>query len=401
MISKDANQLRPIILDIGSSSFRIGWAGDDEATLVVPSVYCDTSDYLFQSEVIEGLETLFSKSTTERENYLFGYKALEYQNILNIHEFRKEENYFIFQNFFNYYYNQLQIAPENQLRQPIIVLAPFYMTEVEKAKIQQILFDLNFPMINFISESQAILSTLQKASGVIVNMGESKTYISSFLHGFSNIMARDTFPIAGAELTEFFLNNLLTGKGAGKTLYIDNWLAKEIKEKSLVCVQDVHGEKKRIKDGVKDYDQLINFPDGSSLKIDYERFMVTEALFDPKLMHIDYVGLPEAIANVIKTWDRENWQELTSNIILTGGVTLIPGLKERIRSEILQHFSEKIAPSLKIIAVKGRENMAWIGASILHSRGHLDEGWIQNPNYVPPSHETPQEPIQDSQQDQI
>jgi len=383
ILSKEAHLLRPIILDLGSNITRIGWAGEDEPEIIVPSVYCDTKDFLFETEVIEGLKEIFYSEQVESRRYLFGEEALNYQNILKIHEFKKEENYFVLQNFFTYYYRKLGIPKDYQLKQPVIVITPYYMTEFEKAKIQQMLFDLNFPMVLFVSESQAILSTLQKSSGVIVNIGESKTYISSYLHGFSNIMARDMYPVAGNELTLYFLNLILSGKGAGKNLYIDYWVAKDLKEKVAICIDNVDVEKQKIKDGLKDYNQLINFPDGSTLEINFERFMIPEPLFQPRLIHIDYMNLPEAIARIIKSWDRENWEELVSNIILTGGGTLIPGIKERLTKELANHFSDKIIQAIKFIAAKGREHMSWIGASILHSQGKLDQGWNLNPNYSP------------------
>lgn len=377
-----SEELRPLILDIGSSFFRLGWAGDDSPEILAPSVYVDATDFIFESDVIDGLEELFFKEKTEK--YLYGFDASKYQNILKNHEFKKENNYHILLKFFHHYYRQLKISPENEYKQPIIIITPFFTSDLEKTKLEQIFFnELNFPYIMFLSESQAILQTLQKTTGVIVNMGESYTYISTIFHGFTNIMARDVFPIAGKDLTNHFLNMILTKEsiGSGKAYYLDKWLAKEIKEKSSMCVFDAEGERNSIKEGLKNYDQLINFPDGKNLKINEERFMLAEPLFNPKLIHIDFIGLPEVISKVIKSWERENWEEIISNIILSGGGSLIPGLKERLKSELIQYFSEKIRNKLNVIASPGRENMAWIGASILHSKNKLQEGWKANPEY--------------------
>jgi actin beta/gamma 1 len=373
-------QLKPLILDIGSCWFKMGWAGDDSPTMIIPSVYANVRDFLFNSNVIDGLEDLFFEDNTER--FLYGNDALTYQNILNLHEFKKENNYNIFQKYFQYYYQRLNIAPEYNNKQPIIIISPFFITELEKTKLQQIFFnELNFPYILFLPESQAILETLQKTTGVVVNMGESYTCISSVFHGFTNIMARDIFPIAGNDLTNYFISLLLTKKGLGKSLNLDKWLVKDIKEKLALCVLNPDEEIKAIKQGFSNYDQVINFPEGTSLEINIERFMLSEPLFDPRLLHIDYMGLPEAISKVIKTWDRENWEELIPNIILSGGGSLIPGLKERLKVEISKHFSEKISQNVNIISAQGRESMSWLGASILYSKNQLQDGWIPNPEY--------------------
>jgi len=173
---------------------------------------------------------------------------------------------------------------------------------------------------------------------------------------------------------------ILTNKSSNKKYYIDNWLAKEIKEKTALIVLNPEEEKKNIKEGLTNYDQEINFPDGSNLKIDEERFMLSEPLFNPRLIHIDYFGFPEAIVKVIKSWDRQCWEEMLPNIILSGGGSLIPGLKERLKLELTKHFSEKIRNKINIIAPAGRENMAWIGASILHLKNKLPD-WKPNPEY--------------------
>lgn len=382
MSSENNNQLRPLILDIGNNFFRLGWAGNDYPDIIAPSVYVDNSDYLFTSDVIDGLEDIFM-SEKSVETQLFGHEALKYSNILKIHEFKKENNYNVLMKFFYYQYKLLNIAEENQFKQPIIVLTPFFMSELEKTKLREIFFNVfDVPTILFLSESQGIISTFKKTSGVIVNMGEENTYITTFLHGFSNVMARDTFPIAGKDLTNFLLNLLLTHIGPGKSIFLDNITTKEIKDKFSLCVLNPEEEIRRIKDGFTKYNSSIGLPDGSNLEINSERFIASEPLFNPRIIHIDYIGLPEAISKVIRTWDRENWEELLSNIILAGGGSLIPGLEKRLKLEISKFFSEKLKEKVNVLAVSGRENVSWVGASVLWAQGKLNKGWENNPKIL-------------------
>jgi len=384
MSNTDNNQLLPLILDIGSDNFRLGWAGGDFPDLIAPSVYVDISDYLFSSnliasDTINGLEDIFLD--TNNQTHLVGHDALKYQNILNIREFSKESNYNILLKFFYHYYQQLNIKEEFQFKQPLIIITPFYKSELDKTKLQEIFFNsLNFPYILFIPETQAILSTLQKTSGVIVSIGESYTYISTIFHGFTNIMARDMFPITGTDITKYFLNLILSKTSANKNVYLDKAIAKEIKERISLCVLDPNGEKKRVKEGLTKYDRVVNLPDGSQLNLNSERFLLSEPLFDPKIIHIDYMSIAEAISKVVKSWDRENWEELISNVVLSGGSSLISGLSERLELELQKHFSEKLKPKIKVVAASGRENMGWIGASVLYSKDQVKKGWIHNPN---------------------
>lgn len=382
MSSLKNRYIRPIILDIGSSTFRMGWASDDFPDILAPAVYVNINDYLYTSDVIDGLEDIY----LEDKDYvqLVGDTALKYQHILKIHEFIKEKNYNVFSKFFLHYYyqlkNRLNVPEQYLFQQPLIIITPFYLSDLERSKLQDIFFDTyHFPSILFLSESQAVLSTLQKTSGVIVNLGDSYTYISSIYHGFTNLMARDLFPIAGKDLTAYLLNLILSKIGSGKKIYIDSMIAKEIKEKLSLCINNCEEEKKRIKEGLTKYDRLIDLPDGSNLKINQERFLLSEPLFNPKIIHIDYFSLAEAISKVIKTWERENWEELVSNIVLSGGGSLIHGLGKRLQKELQTFFSDKIRNSIKVVAASGRENLSWIGASILYTKEQLKKGWIENP----------------------
>ncbi|MFX1377016.1 MAG: hypothetical protein ACFFA0_14520 [Promethearchaeota archaeon] len=388
MSSENNIQLRPLILDIGNNFFRLGWAGNDYPDIIAPSVYVDATDYLFTSDVIDGLEDIFIIEKN-LENQFFGNHALKYQNILELREFWKERNYNILMKFFYFHYKQLEINEENQFKQPIIVITPFYMSELEKTKIMDMFFNLfEFPSLLFLSESQGIISTFRKSSGVIVSMGEENTYITTFLHGFSNILARDTYPIAGKDITNYLFNLLITRIGSGKSIYLDKIITKEIKEKLSLCILDPEGEIKRIKDGFTKYKSNIDLPDGSSLEINSERFLITEPLFNPSKIHIDYIGLPEAISKVVRTWERENWEELLSNIILAGGGSLIPGLEKRLKREISKFFSDRLKEKINILAVSGRENISWVGASVLWAQGKLKKEWKQNPRFSEGEEET-------------
>ena len=84
MSSENKNQLRPLILDIGNNFFRMGWAGNDYPDIIAPSVYVDNTDYLFTSDVIDGLEDIFINEK-KVDNQLFGHEALKYSNILKEH----------------------------------------------------------------------------------------------------------------------------------------------------------------------------------------------------------------------------------------------------------------------------------------------------------------------------
>ena len=49
--------------------------------------------------------------------------------------------------------------------------------------------------------------------------------------------------------------------------------------------------------------------------------------------------------------------------------------------EIAKHFWDRMKDKINVIAVSGRENIGWIGSSVLWAQDKLKKGWIQNPNH--------------------
>ena len=64
MSSPNKEQDRPLILDIGSNYFRMGWAGDDFPDIIAPSIFVDPMDFLFTSDEIMGLEQILFKDNS-------------------------------------------------------------------------------------------------------------------------------------------------------------------------------------------------------------------------------------------------------------------------------------------------------------------------------------------------
>jgi actin-related protein len=67
-------------------------------------------------------------------------------------------------------------------------------------------------------------------------------------------------------------------------------------------------------------------------------------------------------------------RDLYSNIVLSGGSTLLPGIAERLKKELIA-----LAPSsteINIIAPPERKYTVWIGGSVLASHSSFQNMWI-------------------------
>lgn len=70
------------------------------------------------------------------------------------------------------------------------------------------------------------------------------------------------------------------------------------------------------------------------LRMNNERFAVPEILFHPSDIGIQEMGIPEAITHAIEQLPLEMQPHCYMNILLTGGNSLFPGMKERVFSEV-------------------------------------------------------------------
>jgi len=71
--------------------------------------------------------------------------------------------------------------------------------------------------------------------------------------------------------------------------------------------------------------------------------------------------------------------DLYSNVVLSGGTTMFPGIADRMHKELLN-----LAPSnikVKIIAPPERKYSVWIGGSILASLPVFQQMWISKQEY--------------------
>ena len=120
-------------------------------------------------------------------------------------------------------------------------------------------------------------------------------------------------------------------------------------------------------------------PDGQMVKVASQRFRCPEALFKPMMMGKEMPGFHEITYQSILKCDVDVRKELYSNIVMSGGTTMFPGIAERLSKEVTA-----LAPStmkIKITAPQERKFLVWIGGSILSSLSTFQTMWITKAEY--------------------
>jgi len=113
-------------------------------------------------------------------------------------------------------------------------------------------------------------------------------------------------------------------------------------------------------------------PDGKIVDIADEKFSLTERFFEPNKDFPGFTGYHQMIMDAINRGDLDIRKEMYSNILITGGNTLLPGFVERMQKQLYNYSSQSV--KIKLITHPSnaeRKFSTWIGGSILSSLGKL------------------------------
>merc|ERR1712173_301510 len=115
------------------------------------------------------------------------------------------------------------------------------------------------------------------------------------------------------------------------------------------------------------------------ITIGNERFRTPECLWNPSTIGLEDEGIHKLTYTSIMKCDVDIRKDLYSNIVLSGGTTMFPGIADRMKKEM-----ESQAPNsmtIKIVAPPERKYSVWIGGSILASLSTFEEMWITKAEY--------------------
>jgi actin-like protein 6A len=164
-------------------------------------------------------------------------------------------------------------------------------------------------------------------------------------------------------------------------------------------LRDIKESVARVSDEPFDTDANANIPtlpyelpDGTMLQIGTPRFTVPETLFQPSPLlgispeddfdRYSFRGVHHLIQESISRTEHDLRRELYQNIVVTGGLSVLPGLSERLARELenLVHNSFKVRV---FSAPSAAEKMygPWIGGSILGSLGTFQQMWVSQAEY--------------------
>jgi len=242
----------------------------------------------------------------------------------------------------------------------------------------QIMFE-TFDVPNLYVAIQAVLSLYAsgRTTGVVLDCGDGVSHTVPIYEGFSLPHAIKRIDLAGRDITEF-MQKILTERGYNFTTSAEREIVRDVKEKLCYVALDYEEELQKSNtssEAEKDYE----LPDGNVIVINNERFRAPEVLFNPAFIGMEQEGIHEATFHSIMKCDVDIRKDLYSNIVLSGGTTMYPGIQDRLQKEITAMAPPSV--KVKIIAPPERKYSVWIGGSILASLTTFQQMWINKSEY--------------------
>lgn len=344
----------PLIVDLGSSEVKAGFSYQEAPKAIFPN-------YIGEPKYRKVLRAMDNENQEMKEHFI-GSDCEKYMGILKIRYpiqhgvFTDEQDILTL---FNYIYAKLEINNQEIKEHPVLITEPLLNPYTNREKIATALFDnLGVPALFFASQPILSLFSTSGTSGVVLESGDGVTQSCVVYEGYSIPNSYIRYDYGGKDVTEY-LQTLLKRQGYSFSTTAEFQIVKKIKEQfCYTVVSDLEKNKK------SDQNQT-NFilPDGNYIKLEEEKILAPEILFNPSLIGMEYLSFQQMIVNSVNKVDIDLRSKLYGNVFVSGGNTLLRGLQEKLHTEI-----KKITPKrvkVKLHTPNNRNLSCWLGGNVI------------------------------------
>lgn len=256
-----------VVIDIGSYTCKIGFAGYDKPLFELPSNSYIDDDELAENEVLS-FKNPFNKGIVS-----------DWESMTNLLD--------------HAYKNMLNVDPADHC---LLITEPPLNPKENREKIAQIMFE-TFNVPSFYLGNQSVLSLYAsgRTTGFAIDLGYQASYFTPVYEGYAIEQGIQKLQIAGKDL-DSYLSKVLSKKykmPVKMREYVD------IKEKLSYAAFDYEAEIKKAKNS-----RLCNasykLNNGSTIELSEECFNCPELLFQPRLFGINSDGIDKAAANSLR-----------------------------------------------------------------------------------------------------
>lgn len=255
---------------------------------------------------------------------------------------------------------QLKDADEH----PVLITEAPLNPMSNRDEICQVLYEVfGVPALYVANPAVLSLYASGKTTGCVLDCGDGYSCAVPIFEGYTLTPSIKRVDYGGRDVTEQLQKQLR--KTAGISLFSsgEKELVRIIKEKACYLATDPQEEIEKMAYDGDSMGIKFKLPDGQFVTLTNDRFTAPEILFQPQLVASESDGLPNMLLHTILKADTDLRPHLMSNILLSGGTTMLRGFGNRLLREFEELTHRR--STIKIWAPPERKYTAWIGGSIL------------------------------------
>jgi len=332
------SRLPACVIDNGTGYTKIGYAGNNEPSYIVPSVICTTKTPAGQSaKGVEDLDFYIGdEAMANAKMYELSYPVRHGQidNWTHMEQFWE-------QTIFKY----LRADPEDHY---FLLTEPPLNTPENREYLAEIFFEtFNVPGLYIAVQAVLALAASWTSSkvkertltGTVIDSGDGVTHVIPVAEGYVIGSSIKSIPLAGRDITAF-VQQLLRERDERIPPAESLEVAKRIKETySYVCPNIAKEFLKYDHEPDKWFKKYQAIESVSkkpyTVDVGYERFLAPEIFFSPEIFSSDYTTpLPTLVDECVQSCPIDVRRGLYKNIVLSGGSTMYKDFAKRLQRDV-------------------------------------------------------------------
>lgn len=380
-----------VVIDNGTGFTKMGYAGNDEPTYIIPSTYADG-----------GARAKGGDNVLADLDFCIGYEALNAPGKACTYPIQHGivEDWDKMERMWQHcIYKYLRIEPEEY---GFILTEPPANPPENREYTAEIMFE-TFGVKQLHIAVQGVLAltaswTSKKAeqlglagvdTGLVIDSGDGVTHVIPIVDGFVVPQAIEHIPLAGRDVTNFVLERL---REREKNIPPADALgvAQRIKERYCYICQDLAKEFRRYDANLPAHVTRHTDVDRKtgkeySFDVGYEKFCGPEIFFHPEIFSSEWTTpLHEVVDNAIAACPIDARKRLYKNIVLSGGTTMFPKFDKRLQKDMrtlvdkrikkMQQASldksREITIDVNVVSHERQRYAVWYGGSVVGASPH-------------------------------
>mmetsp|Transcript_3116 Transcript_3116/g.7247 ORF Transcript_3116/g.7247 Transcript_3116/m.7247 type:complete len:378 (+) Transcript_3116:58-1191(+) len=351
----------PIVLDNGSGTVKVGYAGDIEPKVVYDNVYTAlrASRHTPSEAAAKALEL-----SSARLHVMDHGIVSQWDGLVEVLQSAMDE-----------------MKVDDPAQHPFLVTeAPLNPTVHRELLVEKLFEELRVPAVQVAHSGSLALYATNRRTGLVIEVGDGVAQTVPLYDSYVTFNAVKRRDFGGRDLTVYLGELLHKELGYKPTLANEVWWTqlKTVKERMCRVVNPYDSALAQEQPMQQEY----KLPDGKVL--DWEQGFLAqcaEALFQPgQLLKLDEEeGIHKMAANSILACSRDIQKDLAANVVLSGGSVQFPGMCRRVQEEL-----QRLLPSAvkaKVTCVVKPMYAAFAGGSILASMPDLQRTFMTRGEY--------------------